>query len=154
MRLFALLLLFLSSAQSFAFEEIRDILKHDERPAGVVIEITSDDELFLEKKLPELKADIIALRNKFKNLPIAIVSHYNESLILAKSKSKKHPALHKQIKDLSENTQTAVHVCGTFASWYNVEEDDFPDYVNVSPAGPTQVNDYVEMDYILVHLNN
>lgn len=132
--------LLICSSQSIAFEDMQYILGYDKKPAGVVIEITSSDALYLKKILPELTADITALRNKFKDIPVAIVSHFKESLILTKKNSLVNPALHKQIKSLSSKDNTDIHVCGTYASWNNVSEEDFPEYINVSPAGPTQVD--------------
>lgn len=145
-------LLVLLSQQVAAFDELQNILLEDKKPEGVVIEITSFDRLYLEKIFEELKSDISALRNKFKDIPVAIVSHASESLLLASKEQDKHPALHKSIKSLSTSGDTSIHVCGTYASWYNVSEDDFPDYINVSPAGPVQVDDYIELGYIHIEL--
>jgi hypothetical protein len=45
-----------------------------------------------------------------------------------------------------------VHVCGTHAGWYGVTPEDFPDYVDVTTAGPAQINDYEAMGYELIVL--
>ncbi|MDH5425546.1 MAG: hypothetical protein OEY29_11155 [Gammaproteobacteria bacterium] len=146
------LLLFITSAQCNAFEELQSILKHKTAPEGIVIEITSGDKLYLKKIMPELQADIKALRARFEKLPVAIVSHAKESLLLSTKNSLKHPELHQQIKSLSQDDDTAIHVCGTYASWFNIAAEDFPEYINVSPAGPVQVNDYIELGYLHVEL--
>ena len=146
------LCLLLVSNQSLAFDELQDILTYEKRPPGVVIEITSGDKLYLEKIIVELKKDISALRTKYNDLPIAIVSHAKESLLLTKKAGLSHPALHKEVKSLSNTGDTTIHVCGTYASWHNVMEDDFPEYINVSPAGPVQVNDYIDIGYIHIEL--
>lgn len=146
------LFLFLISNQSLAFDELQDILTYEKQPEGVVIEITSGDKLYLEKIIVELKKDISALQSKYKNLPIAIVSHAKESLLLTKKAGLSHPTLHNEVKSLSNSGDTTIHVCGTYASWHNVMEDDFPDYINVSPAGPVQVNDYIDIGYIHIEL--
>lgn len=144
------LALFFTSQQSFAFKELQEIISYDERPAGVVIEITSSDRLYLKKIMTELRGDIDSLRQRFKDLPVAIVSHYRESLILSENTIDKHPELKNNIVSLSKDTD--IHVCGTYAGWNNISEDDFPDYINVSPGGPTQVNDYTDLGYLLVEL--
>ena len=135
-----------------AFEELKILLKETKAPAGVVIEITSGDPLYLEKIIPEVRADIALLQKKFNKLPVAIVSHARESLILATKSTDEHKELHNQIKDLSDKTNTTIHVCGTYASWFNISENEFPEYINVSPAGPVQVDDYVELGYIHIEL--
>lgn len=142
----------LVSAQCNAFEELKNILSYDKAPIGVVIEITSGDKLYLEKIITELNTDIQALRNKFSNISIAIVSHAKESLLLTEKEAIAHPGLHNKIKSLSESGDTTIHVCGTYASWFNVTEEEFPDYVNVSPAGPVQVDDYIELGYLHIEL--
>ena len=43
-----------------------------------------------------------------------------------------------------------VHVCATHASWYGVSPEDFPEYVNVAPTGPGQIQLYLELDYELI----
>lgn len=135
-----------------AFNDLTDLLKEKTPPAGVVIEITSGDPLYLKKIMPELESNIKSLQARFKDLPIAIVSHARESLLLASKESKKHPELHKNIKQLSDTTNTTVHVCGTYASWFNISENEFPEYINVSPAGPVQVDDYIDLGYVHIEL--
>ncbi len=152
LKYFLYLCFLLNANQSFAFDELQDILSHEKQPAGVVIEISSGDRLYLAKIIVELKKDISALRSKFTNLPVAIVSHADESLLLTKKAGVSHPTLHKEIKSLSNTGDTTIHVCGTYASWFDVMEDEFPDYINVSPAGPVQVNDYVDLGYIHIEL--
>jgi len=151
-RFITVILFCLLPATVLAFEDIEDLLKQDERPAGVVIEITSGDPLYLKKIIKELQGDITKLQTKFKDLPVAIVSHARESLLLATKETKKHKGFENQIKTLASDNNTTVHVCGTYASWFNVSEEEFPDYINVSPAGPVQVDDYTDMGYILIEL--
>lgn len=150
--LLRLTILLLLPLNVLAFDDLIAVLDHKEEPAGIVIEITSGDALYLEKIIPEVTSDIKKIHQKFKKLPIAIVSHARESLILADKSVDKHKTLHKQIKNLSDKADTTVHVCGTYASWFNISESEFPDYINVSPAGPVQVDDYIELGYIHIEL--
>ena len=145
-------LFFLLPVTTFAFEDLENLIKQNERPPGVVIEITSGDPLYLKKIIKELQNDIDKLQKKFKDLPVAIVSHARESLLLAKEETKKHKGFENQIKTLANDDNTTVHVCGTYASWFNVSEEEFPDYISVSPAGPVQVDDYTDLGYILIEL--
>ena len=152
MKYIAYFFLLVASSNSFAFSELEAILDYKTAPPGVVIEITSGDKLYLTRIIKELKRDILAIQNKFKGIEIAIVSHARESLILTEEKAGKHKELHREIKSLSATTDTVVHVCGTYASWFNIDEDAFPDYINVSPAGPVQVDDYIELGYVHIEL--
>jgi hypothetical protein len=43
-----------------------------------------------------------------------------------------------------------VHVCETHAGWYGVTAEDFPDYVNVAPTGPGQIQLYEALGFYLV----
>jgi len=146
-----LFLLVLMPGYALAFNDLTALL-NEKRPVGVVIEITSGDPLYLKKIMPELEGDIRKLQKKFSKLPVAIVSHARESLILSNEGSTKHKGLHRQIKNLSDNTNTTVHVCGTYASWFDISDSEFPDYINVSPAGPVQVDDYTDLGYVHIEL--
>jgi len=158
LRLLVIPILFISLSGSIAYSSDRlvsvdHILKQHEPPAGIVFEIVSDDEDFLDVLLPELRSAIHGIRDRFPELPIAIVSHGKEQFALTSSN-----------KDIEKNTHTLarelvdddidVHVCGTHAGWYGVAPEDFPDYVDVSPAGPTQIDDYEEMGYELIFLTD
>jgi hypothetical protein len=41
-----------------------------------------------------------------------------------------------------------VHVCGTYAGWRGLTEEDFPEHINVSASGPAQINDYKSVGYL------
>ncbi|MDH5517615.1 MAG: DsrE family protein [Gammaproteobacteria bacterium] len=151
MKYLSAILLLLFSSNSYSYDVLQNIAKKDKTPAGIVIEITSGDRLYLAKIIAELKNDIEAIKKKHKDLPVAIVSHARESLLLTTKNSQAQPKLHAAIKSLSDNN-TNVHVCGTYASWFNVSADEFPDYINVSPAGPLQVDDYIELGYVHIEL--
>ena len=56
------------------------------------------------------------------------------------------------VKILVDIDKVDVHVCETHAGWYGVMPEDFPDYVDVVPAGPVQINDYESMGYELIVL--
>jgi len=43
-----------------------------------------------------------------------------------------------------------VHVCGVHASWRSMTAEDFPDYVDVAPSGPAQINQYRTLGYVVI----
>ena len=146
-----LLMLVLSTPRAYGLD-IDDMIEYNRRPAGVVIEIVSGDRTLLNSLLPELRDDIGRLRDKYPDLPIAIVSHGQEQFMLTKNNRSEANQVHKIVEQLSTRDEIEVHVCSTYASWFGVSENDFPDYVDVAPAGPVQINNYEELGYELITL--
>lgn len=138
-----------SSANSI---DISEILNSKETPSGVVFEIATGKREYLAKVMPELSTRIKEIHARFPGLPIAIVTHGKESLILTTDKQESHATVHKEIQSLVKNEDVNVHVCGTYASWYHKQDSDFPEYINVAPAGPVQVNDYIDLGYIHIRI--
>ena len=132
--------------------EIDEILQLKEAPSGVVFEIVSGDSEHLRWAIPFVQQQIKRLRQRFPDLPIAVVSHGQEQFSLTKDKQKDYQKVHKGIQSLVKDNDIPVHVCGTYADWHDVEESDFPDYVDVAAAGPVQINDYRKLGYLLVGL--
>ena len=130
---------------------VNHILQQKQPPAGIVFEIVSDEDELLEQLLPDIKTAVTKLREKFPELPIAIVSHGKEQFSLTTKNA--NSKTHRLVKDLVKD-KVEVHVCGTHASWYNIMPEDFPDYVDVSVAGPARINDYEEMGYELIVLTD
>jgi len=123
------------------------ILKMDTPPLGVVFEVIEGDVNALDWAIPRIASFSKQLRGKFPDIAIAVVSHGKEEFGLVNSKAKDKKELHQAVKSLVQNEDIPVHVCGTHASWYGKGETDFPDYVDVTPAGPTQIANYDDMGY-------
>ncbi|MDH5323917.1 MAG: DsrE family protein [Gammaproteobacteria bacterium] len=136
-------------AQSDA-QKIKSILAGDTAPFGVVFEIVESKADDLNWAIPKIKNYVEQLRQRFPDIGLAVVSHGKEEFGLMTDKQKKYAQVHKTVKSLVEDDKVPVHVCGTHASWYNVKPDAFPDYVDVTPAGPTEIANYEDMGYILV----
>ena len=143
---FALSLLFSGAASA---KTVKEILALKEAPPGVVFEILAPNPQQWQRIQPRLMDAIDSLRSAFPDLDIAVVSHGNEQFALTTENESKFPLLHQGVRDLGESG-VDVHVCETFASWSNVTADAFPDYVDVAPSGPAQINNYVAMGYLLV----
>jgi len=149
-RLLAIITLLISS--SLWATDFDTILAEKEAPAGVVIEIVSDEDSLLSDLLPVIKQQIKRLRQRFPGLPIAIVTHGSEQFDLTTKNQKQESTAHKITRELVNTEEVDVHVCGTHAGWYGVTPEDFPEYVDVTAAGPAQINDYESMGYELVVL--
>ena len=144
--LLPLSLLFSGAASA---KTVKEILALEEAPPGVVFEILAPNPQQWQRIQPRLMGAIDSLRSAFPDLDLAVVSHGNEQFALTTENESKFPLLHQGVRDLGESG-VDVHVCETFASWSNVTADAFPDYVDVAPSGPAQINNYVAMGYLLV----
>mgnify|MGYP001823339748 FL=1 len=134
--------------------EVDDIIARKEAPAGVVFEIVSDEPDLLGELLPSVKADIQKLRARFPDLPVAIVSHGTEQFALTSKNRSSEIQAHDLVKTLVQSEDVDVHVCGTHAGWYGVTAEEFPDYVDVTAAAPTQIDDYEAIGYELIVLTD
>lgn len=132
-------------------KQIDDILKMEQEPEGVVFEIVTGKDDGLEWALPMARNYIDKLKNRFPQMPVAIVTHGREQFALQKTKSNEEPKVHDLTRQLVKEGVN-LHVCGTYAGWKGLTEEDFPDYVNVSAAGPAQINDYIAVGYIKVKI--
>ena len=147
MVILALLPLSVSSSNQ---KKIDWILKMETAPFGVVFEVVEGDGDALNWAIPQINKFADQLRKRFPDIGIAVVSHGKEQFALTKDKTKKFDKVHKVVKSLSLDKNIPVHICGTHASWFNKSAKDFPDYVTVSPAGPTEIENYEEMGYELI----
>ena len=132
-------------------ESLQEILALPDAPTGVVIDIIESDASDLQRLIPQIQDATRQLRQRFKDLPVAVVSHGREQFALTSKNITKHAGLEDGVKNLV-NSDVDVHVCGTHASWYDVTPEDFPDYIDVAAVGPAQVNDYINLGYVLLDL--
>ena len=129
---------------------LKEILAMSATPHGVVIEIVTGDDAGLSWALPKSQKIIQKLRDSFTDLPIAIVTHGREQFALTKKRQNSSAVEHDAVNALMKDSKVQVHVCGTFAGWRGLNVEDFPEYVNVSAAGPAQINDYKSLGYLLL----
>ncbi len=145
-------LIFISfSAQADNQATIKELLTQDTAPFGVVFEISESNETALQWAIPTINHYVQQLRERFPDIGLAVVSHGREEFALMKSQQENNRAVHEAVQSLVAD-DVPVHVCGTHASWRGKGEDDFPDYVDVAPAGPTEISNYEAMGYVLIVL--
>jgi intracellular sulfur oxidation DsrE/DsrF family protein len=132
-----------------ANEDVEALLGRDEAPHGVVFEIVSGNEAALDEILPAIRAAIERIRERFPQTEFAVVSHGREQFALQQLYQNDNAEAHGMVKSLAADN-VPVHVCETHAGWYGVSAEDFPDYVDVAPTGPGQVNLYRELGYDLI----
>lgn len=146
-------LFFISVSQaSDSNQQVEDILSLKEAPSGIVFEIVTGSANSLEWALPEVQNHIKTLRARFPELEIAVVTHGDEQFALKTANNKKYNKVHSLTQQLVQKDHIPLHVCGTYAGWKNVGEEEFPDYVNVAAAGPATINDYIALGYTLIKI--
>ncbi len=145
------LLLIATTAQAGNQAAIEQLLGLDDAPFGVVFEIVERDEDALQWAIPAIDRYVRQLRERFPDIGLAVVSHGREEFALLKSRQADNAPLHQAVRSLVSD-DVPVLVCGTHASWRNKDADDFPDYVDVTPAGPTAIRNYEAMGYALIEL--
>ena len=145
----ALAILLCSPGTVLANEDVDALLIRAESPHGVVFEIVEVDEAALEDLLPQVRDAIKKIRARFPDTEFAVVSHGREEFALQTQYQGEHADIHQQVQALVA-ADVPVHVCETHAGWYGVTAEDFPDYVNVAPTGPGQVQLYEELGYELI----
>ena len=146
-----LLCLLLHSGLLYANQQIQSLLNQAEAPDGVVFEVVEDDDDALDWALPEIIKLSQQLRQRFPGLDIAVVTHGREEFSLQTINQENDVTIHQQVKTL-QSDNIPVHVCETHAGWYGVDAEDFPDYVDVVPAGPVQIDHYRELGYEVIRV--
>lgn len=126
------------------------IMALETAPSGVVFEIVSRQKDALTWAIPQVRKQATQLRQRFPGLEIAVVSHGAEQFALMTRKQSQYKGTHKAVADLVSQDNIQLHVCETYAGWKGVSASEFPDYVDVAPAGPAQINNYRELGYLVV----
>lgn len=127
-------------------DEVEQLLQSPDAPFGVVFEIVERDGDALDWALPAVQDYVRRLRQRFPDIGLAVVSHGREEFALLQSRRADKPGLHQTVQALVEEDVPVV-VCGTHASWLDKRPEDFPDYVEVAPAGPTAIRNYEAMGF-------
>lgn len=133
-------------------EELNQILDGSNKIEGIVFTIYESDESSLTDLVPRLLYYVFLIKNKFNNLPVAVVSHGDEMLALTVENSDYYPEVHDNIKKMVNLFDVYFHVCGSFARLNDLDIQDFPDYIDVVPFGPSQIKDYQSLGYKTIEL--
>lgn len=129
--------------------DVEKLLAKETAPDGVVFEVIGNGGEYLKDALQRINDYSERLRETFPGLDIAVVSHGIEQFAFKSSQASDNPEAHLFAKQFLEK-DIPVHVCETHAGWLGVTAEDFPDYIDVAPAGPTQIGQYEELGYQLI----
>ena len=125
-----------------------ELLARPVAPPGVVFEIVDSDPRALEVALPWVKQAAQQLKARHPGVPMALVTHGQEMFALQTNTRDGNAAIHQMVESLSRDSGMPVHVCETYAGMRGLAAEDFPDYVDVAPAGPAQIRNYEALDYV------
>lgn len=124
-----------------------ELLIRAKAPEGVVFEIAQGSPTALDHALPWVADAAKRLRQRFPKLEMAVVSHGQEMFALQKSAQSGNAEPHRLAQQLVKQAGIQVHVCETYAGWKGVAPEAFPDYIDVAPAGPAQISNYMALGY-------
>ena len=155
LKIYLLILAMLSISQpafANADGDVAFILSAQKPPLGVVFEVVEGRETALLQALKKITDYSKQLKAKIPKIKLAVVSHGTEQFALLKENQKQYEKTHKKVQSLMSD-EVPVHVCGTHASWYSLSEEDFPEYVDVTEAGPAKIREYQRLGYALIKID-
>jgi hypothetical protein len=135
------------NALADANNDMDAVFARDQAPAGVIFEIVDWDDEYLKIAIPWVNAQIIALREKFPGLDIAVVSHGSEQFALLKDANAAYPEIHSNVQRLISDHDVKLELCLGHANMRGFNQEDFPDYVAIEASGPSQIAAYESLGY-------
>jgi intracellular sulfur oxidation DsrE/DsrF family protein len=124
-------------------------IESQQPPLGVVFELLSREPHFIEKRTPYIETQIVALKQAFAELDIVIVSHGRE--LNALTLTQQTQPYMQTFENLSRQGVN-IHVCEVVAARLNKTADDFPRFIDVTPSGTAQLNDYKQLGYSVIRV--
>lgn len=145
-------LLYLITATASAGTDalISEILAEIESPAGVLFEVVQGDPAGLNWAIPKIRSYIEQLRERFVDIPVAVISHGQEQFSLLSKNAQTNEIAHSLARDFLATVNLPIEVCGNHAGMYGLKDGDYPDYVEVVDAAPRRVRHYREMGYRVI----
>ncbi len=129
-----------------------DEIVADEQPQGVVFVVMEDDEEALQWVLPRVVHYTRQLRKKWQQLPITLLSHGSEMFSLVSASSSLYPDIQREARKLVTDYSILFQVCGSFAAMSDFSASDFPDFLDVVPFAPAEIENYRLLEYKIVNL--
>ncbi len=136
-----------SLANPFPEQSEINMIISGEEPGGIVFLVMEYDEEALYWVLPRVTRYAQQLRDKWNDLPISILSHGDEMFSLLEEFKSLNKKLHQSIKELAKNYDVVFQVCGSYASFSDIDASEFPDYIDVVPSAPAEITNYRQMEY-------
>ncbi len=133
-----------------SYPELDTILTQSKAPKGVVFEVVEWKDDALAVVIPWLNTQIDALRTKFPDLAIAIVSHGGEQFALLNSNKESNKGIHSSVQRLITDHDIKLEICLGHAQMRGFNASDFPDYVTIEQSGPNSIMEYEDIGFEVV----
>ncbi len=138
--------------EAFPEQDEIDRISRQERPEGIVFLVMEQDEEALKWVLPRVAHYTRQLRNKWRGLPVVVLSHGDEMFALTGEYQALYPELHRDLRRLVEEHDVLFQVCGSYAAMSDVTASAFPSYVDVVPFAPTEIENYRALGFKMLNL--
>lgn len=153
----SLILAFSCAAEDSPHEDFPELWEIDEirtgeKPEGVLFLVMEQDEEALQWVLPRIIHYTQQLREKWKDLTIVVLSHGEEMFALRDEYRPLYEKLHQDILTLVSKHDVLFQVCGSYARFSNVAPSEFPDYIDVVPFAPAEIENYRLMEFKIINL--
>lgn len=131
--------------------DVERILMQMTPPPGVVIEVESLSPEAMTEYTLFIQTQVDAIKQRYADLDVVIVSHGRELIEFAKPESSAAPSdVLQTFETMTKVHGVTVHVCGVVAGWQGKTDQDFVDFVDVSASGEAQINDYKALGYDVI----
>ncbi len=131
--------------------QIEEISRADQLE-GVVFLVMEQDEEALNWVLPRVLHYTRQLREKWKKLNIVVLSHGDEMFALQTELKGLHEGLHSLAEQLVSEHDIQIQVCGSYAFFSDISASAFPNYIDVVPSAPAEIENYRLMGFKMVNL--
>ena len=129
-----------------------DAIRTAQKPEGVLFLVMEQDEEAFQWVLPRVIHYTRQLREKWSDLTIVMLSHGEEMFALRTEYQPLYEKLHRDVLTLVSEYDVLFQVCGSYASFSNVVPSEFPDYIDVVPFAPAEIENYRLMEFKIVNL--
>ena len=133
-------------ASGYQLIAVQALIDGDAEPDGVVFEIITWEDNSWDWAAPMLQTATRQLRDRYPGIEIVLISHGNELFDLAlKNNHPPKPAM-QTLQGLSEE-QVDFYVSGDYAKYKHLGMKDFLPFVDVSPSGTAQLQDFINLGF-------
>lgn len=133
-------------------QSIIDRILAGQQPQGVLLLVMEDDEEALRWVLPRVVAYTRQLRARWPELPIVLLSHGDEMFSLVSAARNLYPEIHAAARRLVSEHRVHFQLCGAFAAMSEIAASDFPEYLDVIPSAPAEIENYRLLEFAIVNL--
>ena len=141
-----------TSAEEFPEQSEIDKIRTDHKPEGILFLVMEQDQEAFQWVLPRVIHYTRQLREKWSDLTIVMLSHGEEMFALRTEYRPLYEKLHQDVLTLVSEYDVLFQVCGSYASFSNVVPSEFPDYIDVVPFAPAEIENYRLMEFKIVNL--